>query len=494
MSAARVIVLILALIVTGTGLSQLHGAQGAVEITSDRVGSTPVSVYRQAGMGPAPVVVIAHGFAGSRPLMKPYALTLAQAGYVAVSFDFLGHGRHPDPLTGDVDAIEDAPQLLMDQTAEVINYALGLDGVDGRVALLGHSMATDIIVRQAARDPRVGPVVAISMVSQAVSEATPRQLLMITGEWEGILRTEAVRVVRLVDPRAEEGGTATSASGEVVRRTVVAPMVEHVGVLYSKTGLRAARDWLNDRFGRGSVGPVAEMGLGIVLTLAGLVALAWPLSALLSKGARPVALTRTEFWVAALIPAITTPLLLSTFDTRVLPVLVADYLALHLALYGGLLLLTLRGFGYRMGRLNGPAALGFAVFGILIFGGVLDRYVVSFVPAGPRPLIVLAVALGAIPYMIGEARLLEAGHAGWARALTARTIFLASLAAAVALDFERLYFLLIILPVIVLFFLIFGLIGGWVGRRTGSSIAVGLGAGAVLAWALAVTFPLFVAG
>ncbi|MFT5344929.1 MAG: dienelactone hydrolase, partial [Dinoroseobacter sp.] len=221
MSAARVIVLILALIVTGVGLSQLHGAQGAVEITSDRVGSTPVSVYRQSGMGAGPVVVIAHGFAGSRPLMKPYALTLAQAGYVAVSFDFLGHGRHPDPMSGDVETNENTTQLLMDQTAEVINYALGLDGVDGRVALLGHSMATDIIVRQAARDPRVGPVVAISMFSQAASEATPRQLLMITGEWEGVLRTEALRVLRLVAPSAEEGANATSASGEVVRRAVV---------------------------------------------------------------------------------------------------------------------------------------------------------------------------------------------------------------------------------------------------------------------------------
>ncbi len=494
MSAARWIVLLVALVVSGLGLSKLHGAQGAVEIEDTYVGATPVSVYRQPGMGPAPVVVIAHGFAGSRPLMKPYALTLSQAGYVAVSFDFLGHGRHPDPMSGDVEAIEGTTQLLMDQTAEVINFALGLDGVDGRVALLGHSMATDIIVRQAARDPRVGPVVAISMFSEAATEATPRQLLTITGEWEGMLRTEALRVLRLVDPGAQEGETATSASGEIVRRAIVAPMVEHVGVLYSETGLRAARDWLNTQFGREVVGPVAEMGLGIVLTLSGLLALAWPLSAFLSAGAPPLSLTRTEFWIAALIPAITTPLLLSTFDTRVLPVLVADYLALHLALYGGLTLLTLRGFGYRIGPLNGMAAMGFAVFGILIFGGVLDRYVASFVPAGPRPLIVFAVALGAIPYMIGEARLLEAGHAGWARALAARTIFLGSLAGAVALDFERLFFLLIILPVIVLFFLIFGLIGGWIGRRTGSSIAVGLGAGAVLAWALAVTFPLFVAG
>jgi hypothetical protein len=62
---------------------------------------------------------------------------------------------------------------------------------------------------------------------------------------------------------------------------------------------------------------------------------------------------------------------------------------------------------------------------------------------------------------------------------------------AVALDFERLMFLVIILPVIVLFYLIFGTLAGWVGRQTGLPAAGGLGIGLVLAWALGCTFPLF---
>ncbi len=489
MSAARWIVLILAIALVGTGLGQLQGARGVVEITRTETGSTPVSIYRQPGMGAAPAVVIAHGFAGSRQLMQSYALTLAQAGYIAVSFDFLGHGRNPDPMTGDLETGTGATQILMNQTAEVINFALGLDDVDGRVALLGHSMATDIIVRQAARDRRVASVVAISMFSQAVTDVTPRSLLMITGEWEATLREEALRVLRLVDPAALEGQIVQTP--EVIRSAVVAPQVEHVGVLYSQTGVRAARDWLNLQFERNFVSPVATTGLGVVLTLIGLLVLMWPVAGMVRPGSPPMAIDRTEFWIAALVPAMATPILLSTFELRFLPVLVADYLGLHLALYGALTLLILRGFGYRLGQTNGPVLLWIIGFGIVIFGVFLDQHVTSFLPAGPRPLIIAALATGAIPYALGEARLLEAGHGGWGRALIARSAFLASLGLAISLDYEGLFFLIIILPVIVAFFIVFGLIGGWFGRRTGSVMAVGIGTGFVLAWALGVTFPLF---
>ena len=45
-----------------------------------------------------------------------------------------------------------------------------------------------------------------------------------------------------------------------------------------------------------------------------------------------------------------------------------------------------------------------------------------------------------------------------------------------------------------LFFTIFGLIGGWVGRRTGSPLAAGIGLGLLLAWAIGVSFPLYAPG
>ena len=63
-------------------------------------GTTPATLYLRDAGGPAPVVVVAHGFAGSRQLMESFALTLAQAGYVVASFDFQGHGRNPVPMSG----------------------------------------------------------------------------------------------------------------------------------------------------------------------------------------------------------------------------------------------------------------------------------------------------------------------------------------------------------------------------------------------------------
>lgn len=494
MSPSRIVVLLVGLVLAGLALGRLEAPRGGLIIEHTNIGATPVTVARLAGAAPAPAVVIAHGFAGSRQIMQAFTFSLAQAGYVAVSFDFEGHGRHPDPMSGDVTSVDGTTTLLMDQTQDVIDFALEQTGVDGRVALLGHSMASDIIVRQALRDPRVGPVVAISMFSAAVTDQQPAQLLAISGVWEGMLRAEALRVAQLVDPTALEGQTVLAAApdgSQVIRRAAVAPGVEHVGVLYSTTALAEAKAWLNARFEREATGPLARIGGPIALLLAALLAIAWPLSARLREGPAPHALWRLEFWIAALTPAIVTPLLLAPFETRILPVLVADYLTLHLLVYGVLTLLILRGFGHRIGRVHWATVAFLALYGIGVFGVSLDRYVSSFMPAGPRLFLIIAIAVGTIPYMVGEARLLEAGRAGLGYAFAARFIFLCSLGMAVVLDFERLFFLLIILPVIVLFFAIFGTMGGWAGRRSGSVAGVGVGLGIVLAWSLGVTFPMF---
>jgi hypothetical protein len=124
---------------------------------------------------------------------------------------------------------------------------------------------------------------------------------------------------------------------------------------------------------------------------------------------------------------------------------------------------------------------------------VLDRYVASFWPHPGRVAIIAALALGSVAWMLADAVLTEAGRAGWGRVLAVRLGLIASLGLAVALQFERLFFLILILPVIGLFFLLFGLAAGWVGRRTGAPLAGGLGLGLMLAWALGATFPLFAA-
>ena len=492
----RVIFGLLAAAVMALAIWQLESDRRGLEISPLAVpGGTPATLFVAPDAGPAPVVVIAHGFAGSRQLMESFALTLAQAGYVVASFDFEGHGRNPTAMSGDVTDPGGTTRLLMDETARVARAALAHPRADGRLAYLGHSMASDVVVRQALAEPPGDAVVAVSMFSGSVTAEAPENLLVIAGAWEARLAEEALRAARQIDPNAEAFETIGTPGQGQARRAVIAPMVEHVGVLYSGTALREARDWLDASFGRDSENPIALRGGWIVLLFAATVALAFPLArSLPAGGVRLEPLSRGRFLVAALGPAGAVPLLLWPFELQILPVLVADYLALHLGLYGALTLILLGWWGRLEGQF--PAriwwiAASVGVFGILVLGGVLDRYVANFSAHPGRVAVIAGLALGAIPFMLGDAILTGGGADRVLRVMLARGAFLGSLMLAVALNFERLFFLVIILPVIVLFFLLFGMMAGWVGRHTGLPAAAGLGLGLVLAWALGVTFPMF---
>jgi hypothetical protein len=475
---------VLALAIVALSVFMLERGRAGLVVTDLAVGTTPATFYHQPGSA-GPLVVVAHGFAGSRQLMQAYSLTLAQSGYSVLAFDFEGHGRNPVPMSGNVDAIEGTTQRLVDETLRVLAAGRALPEAGPGVALLGHSMATDIIARAAIDDGAVDAVVGISMFSQAVTAEEPARLLLISGQWEGMLRAAALTMARLVDPAAVEGATVTV--GDVTRRVVVAPGVEHVGVLYSATGLHEARDWLDATFGRDSAGPVVAPGLWILLLLAGIVVLFRPLAGLLPVGpARPVVPVR-RFWAAVLLPSVAVPLVAVLVYRPFLPVLVADYLMIHLALYGVAQLAILR--VWPLPRVVWVAVMALVVWGLAVFGLAIDRYAASFVPTAQRLGIIAALGVGTVPFMLADSLV---AVDGWRR-LVARLMFLASLAAAAFMDLERLLFVLIILPVIGLFFLILGPLGRRVARQSGAG-AAGLGLGVILAWALGVSFPLFVTG
>ncbi|MBX9775331.1 MAG: hypothetical protein K2Y71_13100 [Xanthobacteraceae bacterium] len=182
--------------------------------------------------------------------------------------------------------------------------------------------------------------------------------------------------LRLAEPAATEGTTVGDPAGGTGRRAIVGRNVEHVGVLYSPTALREARAWLDAVFALTSGGPVSATGGPIVLLLVGIVILAWPLSRLLPEGkTAPSTLSLRTFLMAVLIRAVSTPVLLSFVETRFLPVLVADYLAAHLFVYGLMALRLLIWCRIRIGDVAWIAALTLAGYGIFVFGGALDRYV-----------------------------------------------------------------------------------------------------------------------
>ena len=472
-----------ALLLAAWALWVLETARAGVTITQFRDGPTPITLYSNGSNGP--VVVVAHGFAGSREMMQGYALPLAQAGYHVYAFDFEGHGAHDLPMSGNVNSLDGTTRLLIDQTRSVVQTVS--DGAP--VALLGHSMATDILVRTAAELDGIGPLVLISAFSLAIDATHPESMALITGAWEPGLRDFALKAARKVDESAVAGQTVND--GVILRRAVIAPLADHVSILHSRTARAEAVDWLNGFYSRTTSPAIPQTGWALLALLAAITALAQPLARLLP--ARPQTTQRIGlpgFALLTLLPAVAAPLLAAPVDTKLLPVLIADYLALHLAIYGALQLALLTRLKPAPGW---PAPAGVAllvIWALAVFGLALDRYGANFMPNLPRAGIIAALALGAVPFMLADAWAAQ-GAPLWQR-IALRLALLVSLGGAVALDFEGLFFLIMIAPVIVLFFLTFGVMGRAFAKRLGPMTA-GLALGLVLAWALGVSFPMFAA-
>jgi len=500
------------------GLALLAGAAGlfagyaGLEVTQTKVGAIPVTVFQAQDAPPGPVVVVAHGFAGSRQLMHPLAVSLARAGYRALVFDFPGHGRHAQPLAGRI-GDEARAAALLDALAAVVDYARTLPQGNAPLALLGHSMAGDIATRYANDHAGVRALVAVSpYLSLPVEQLPAVNLLFVYGAWEPpVIQAQGRAAVAAVADVAAAAVAPETTYGSfahgTARRLVIADGVEHIGVLYSATTLRATVAWLRAAFGERAPAAIADgvdqrpRWLGLYYL--GVLLLAWPLTLRLPQvsaqrlgaGAAPGWGWR-RFWPIAVAPALLTPLLLWPVPTDFLAIAIGDYIALHFGLYG---LLTLIGL-WRAGALPrlGDAsvrALVTAVALVVVFETLAlslptDHFVASYLPPPHRLATVAALLVGTLLWCVADEWLTRGPAApGAAYALT-KALFLVSLMIAVALNLSELFFLVIIIPAMLVLFLVYGLFSGWIYRRTGQPLVAAVSNALAFAGAIAVSFPL----
>jgi dienelactone hydrolase len=559
---AALLVALLALAAIATGLWGLTRATAGLHIETTRVGEIPVTVYypaagsanasppesrprdatdrsasglaprdpllpnpnaAAAGVNAAPVprplAIIAHGFAGSQQLMQPYAVTLARSGYIAVTFDFPGHGRNPQPFVARIEDEARRVGVLLGALEQVTGFAEGLPGGDGRLALLGHSMAGDVLLRYATahRDQVVASVLISPYMSATAPKTEPRDLLFVFGALEPEMLHQAGREAivaaidgQLVDARAVTPGvTYGDLADGSARRLVLAPGVEHIGVLYGQGGIGAALDWLNQAFGRQGDGFIDARGRALGLLFLGIVALAWPLSRLLPRAAtQPLGagLGWRRLLPVAILPAVLTPPILRFIPSDYLPILLGDYLALHFGVYGLVTLAGLRLASLSQGTGAAPAG-GYVASGRVLWPGLaigtvaasayltlavalpLDHYVTAFLPGAGRIGLVLGILPGTLAYFAADAWLTQGQGSPRLAPLLTKALFLLSLLGAVALNLSQLFFLIIIVPAILVFFLLYGLVGGWIYHRTRHPLVGALAIGLAFAWSIAVTFP-----
>ncbi|ANI39475.1 alpha/beta hydrolase fold protein [Mycolicibacterium vaccae ATCC 25954] len=159
-----------------------------------RGGEIAAYLYRpQVSDRPAPCVVMAHGFTGTRDDGLPgYAEAFCGAGYAVALFDY----RHFGASTGEPRQLLDIAEQRRDYHS-VIAWARHLDGVDpDRLVAWGTSFSGGHVLAVAAEDPQIAAVIAQAPFTDALAtlrEIPPRNIPRVMlaavrdqlGAWRG---------------------------------------------------------------------------------------------------------------------------------------------------------------------------------------------------------------------------------------------------------------------------------------------------------------------
>jgi dienelactone hydrolase len=221
---------------------QIAEAARGLEVTTVRDAEPRLVVIEPAGTSPGsrPLVLIAHGFAGSTPIMRGFALTLAHAGYTAVLWDFQGHGTNPESLSKTAEEGGVLQGTVEAALAEALARGYG-DPL--RIAILGHSMGSGAALTFGFQHPETRATIAVSPTGALLSAALPHNLLLMAGALEGRFVENAEVLL------AEAGGPGGDLAAGTARELTVVPGVEHITILFSPAAHAAARDWLDGTFG-----------------------------------------------------------------------------------------------------------------------------------------------------------------------------------------------------------------------------------------------------
>jgi fermentation-respiration switch protein FrsA (DUF1100 family) len=174
-----------------------------VAFTSAGVGCA-AWLYRPHGGGPHPIVVMAHGFSGTRDQrLDAYAERFCAAGVAALVFDY----RHFGASAGEPRQLLDIARQQADYRAAVA-HVRSIDWVDpARVALFGSSFSGGHVLAVAARDSLVAAVVAqcpftdgLATLGTLDAKSIARVTVAALGDQLGALAGRPPRYVPAVGP------------------------------------------------------------------------------------------------------------------------------------------------------------------------------------------------------------------------------------------------------------------------------------------------------
>jgi pimeloyl-ACP methyl ester carboxylesterase len=504
-------------------------------------GSIPVPVLRFTPVSqPLNVVaVIAHGYSADKEMMSSFGVDLAKQGITTYAFDLPGHGASTVPYTTG-GAKEVVPRLVT-SVGEVVDYALAHGPAPGtQLVLIGYSLGTIAAGDYALEHPDLTALKATVLVAGVLTDrltlTAPRGLLVLSGQFDlpGINDTAVhmmatacgVSFASVTDTYHCQGADPTAQ-----RMRMVLPGLDHIGIVTANSTHSVLLSWLRQtvdpRIGAAPVNADARLHWLLVGVLAGGLALL----PLLGLAATALGLAggdvrrnrgsakRFVTWRgwAALIGAQVLGLVvlrlwlpLDFFAPGPWPFgFLAQQVSVDVSAYflvaGAALLAALRFVPALRGALAWPErrsalkqlllAGGAFLFLYVTLGG-LSGFAWESLKLSPERLWRAGVyTLMAWPFFLGLRAIVEATvrrfGRGWLADLSATLLVAAALIAAIILNFGRLSYLGILLPIVVIVLLAFIGIAAWSRRVVPRSLLLtSVMQSLVLGWLFAATLPL----
>lgn len=488
LGTGRRAIALLALAAIAVAVWQVLSATDGLTVTLREQDGVPVDLLVPDGAEGAPGVVVAHGFSGSRQLMRATALALAEAGFVVAVPDLSGHGANRQPLVRD----DDGARLVRDILAAVTVLETTPEVAAGPVGLLGHSMGSGAVLQAALDAPaRTGAVVAVSPTDAPVTAEAPGDLLLLAGDLEPRFVANATSLL----DRA--GGTREDAEDGPRRQLEVIDRVEHVSILFSAEMHQRAAAFLAEGAGDastevaldGPVGGPGPLGWWALNLVAVLVLWRAVVPLLVDRGTGRRSGGRSL--LAAALGAVAATAALAVLGaavelTGVGGMLVAPVLALWFALAGAVWLWV----GPRPPRPDGRdlvwAGLLVAVLALAV-ALLGSRAWLPVVPGGRRAVLLPVFVLATLPWTLALATSLQGwrrvGAAGWWLLVLLVATFGLGIAVTVV---PALGFLVLLLPLIPLLLTVAASVWAPLQRPW----AGGMASAVLIGWMLAVLFPL----
>ena len=424
--------------------------------------------------------IISHGFAGSKEMMRQIAYDIANAGSNAVLFDFIGHGSNQHKLVNQPTEITGTTKQLVNQLSDIIKFVYEKFGNEISISLVGHSMASDIVIRASA-DNRIKSVVAISPYSTGITKDFPKDLLLISGQFENHLRLHALQMVKTFKPEVKEN---TEYADEKIRRK--ASFIEntgHVSVIYAPQTTRIIIDWLKlDNYDR----PFWKTQ--IVWIIIGVTFLVLGMSRLNANLVHQnISVLEGRRALRKLLLATICALSSGLIEINFLSIYGFDRIAIYFGLIG--LFVFLFSFDYQITKLKIDFLLWLKLilcFGLLCF--LINRYIGSFTLYENRMTAFITLILPITLFCLAIEKLIAASSI-WV-AFLLRSLPVIGFAILLILFPEQYGLMFTTVLIYILYFIVFGYIGRHQRIKIGY-LKVGLAHGIFLSFAFAATNPIF---